>query len=222
MKKNGEKVNVLHEILYSQFAVEDERSFHQLLSNKNPNAQLNYYTTQQIMFKIEEAYSTRDIPKKTWLSILRNQASVHYEQNQLETALMARQLGGHNGSKLDMLLQKKENAFKLCKEVDEVSVGRACGTRNTPTSSVVSGAYRKLQWLKSQSIGNQSRYTHKPVDDSGNLPNLASSHAANKKPNSNNSDMKTNNGVEDNNNGASPKTIDQQEDIKIRKGNFLF
>ncbi|KAJ8707050.1 hypothetical protein PYW08_011184 [Mythimna loreyi] len=156
IKKNGEKVNLLQEIVNSDFAYKDEHQFQQELTRNNLKTQLNHVTMHEVMKTIEEAYATRDIPKETWLSaIMKHQPA---PQKHIQPSASRHEASDHDN--VATLLKNKLNVLKVCQDVDKVSLGRAC-TRTSLTSgrsSIASLALKKkLEWLESQSLANQPK-----------------------------------------------------------------
>ena len=104
--------------------------------------------------------------------------------------MAARKLEVPDRDNIDTLLKNKLNVLKLCKDVDEVSLGRACDLKKSSMSnrsSVVSVALKKrLEWLESQGIVNRSKLGSKPETDKKN------NNSENQRPNTVDVDGKTN------------------------------
>lgn len=226
IKKNGDKVSLLDEILNSDFAYEDECLFHQELRGDNLKTQLNHVTTHEVMKNIQEAHKTRDIPKETWLELLKKQTSVLEERKHIESLVTPRGRAFCDRDNMDTLLENKLNVLKLCKDVDEVSMGRACGRRNSPASgksSVVNVALKKkLEWLEAQSFLNQPKQTGK-LKSPEKQPNMNAYKNTKHLPcnmNANDDDFE----VEQNNHMVSPKKknhLTGYDKTNIKNGMFL-
>ncbi|KAJ8704618.1 hypothetical protein PYW07_011806 [Mythimna separata] len=201
IKKNGEEVDLLQEIVNSDFAYEDEDLFDLKLRGNNPKTQLNYVTMHEVLKTIEDSYATRSIPKTAWLAALKKQPELHQKEKPLDSSPKAQKLDSSDPDNAEILSKEKLDYLKLCEDVDEISVGRGC-SRNSLTSgkpSIVSVALKKkLEWLESQNIANRPKAI-KPVSPTAH---------ADTKTNAVNSDVNKKAEVlevEENNNKISPK-----------------
>ncbi|KAJ0170189.1 hypothetical protein K1T71_014117 [Dendrolimus kikuchii] len=146
-KPNGKTKDVTKYLLKSGFAFDNVALFHQELASGNLKTKLNRLQTQEIVNQLELHYKNKDL-KHNWECSVRNQMSVLELSNNFEAKLTARNLERHNRDNLKQLIENKLKDFEKCKDVEEVSVGRArhkkCIVPEKKTTSSSSLLKRKL------------------------------------------------------------------------------
>ncbi|KAF9796971.1 hypothetical protein SFRURICE_019325, partial [Spodoptera frugiperda] len=106
----------------------------------------------------------RGIPEKIWLLVLQRQTLVFEEAQQLEESIRNRKMVLHGNENLETVLRNKMNDLKLCKDVDEVSAGRANTIRRfRPTAEATKDNQpsvnwkNKFEWLAQKARENRKR-----------------------------------------------------------------
>ncbi|XP_035455182.2 putative ATP-dependent RNA helicase TDRD12 [Spodoptera frugiperda] len=164
IRKDGSTANLAAEIVQSGFAYINENIFHQKLVTSTLKTKLGYVAEHDVLKKLKEGYLTRGIPEKIWLLVLQRQTLVFEEAQQLEESIRNRKMVLHGNENLETVLRNKMNDLKLCKDVDEVSAGRANTIRRfRPTAEATKDNQpsvnwkNKFEWLAQKARENRKR-----------------------------------------------------------------
>lgn len=95
-----------------------------------------------VINNIKKSCQTRNIPENIWLNALNNQTVIYQESQQLKSMMNSNKFDSPNCGNVSLLLTNKLNDLKLCKDVDEESVGRA-NSRRSAKPSLLSAALKK-------------------------------------------------------------------------------
>ncbi|CAH0698045.1 unnamed protein product [Spodoptera exigua] len=153
VKKDGKSITLMDEVVQSGFAYTDENLFHQQLVQNNLPIKLGYVAEHDVLKKLKEGFLPRRVPENLWLYILRQQTSVFEEKQQLEESIKNRKVPIQDRDKLDTIFKSKMNDFNLCKDVDEVSAGRANSIRRNRSTVEITDVKtvnwkNKFEWLE--------------------------------------------------------------------------
>lgn len=164
IRKDGSTANLAAEIVQSGFAYINENIFHHKLVTSTLKTKLGYVAEHDVLKKLKEGYLTRGIPEKIWLLVLQRQTLVFEEAQQLEESIRNRKMVLHDNENLETVLRNKMNDLKLCKDVDEVSAGRANTIRRfRPTAEATKDNQpsvnwkNKFEWLAQKARENRKR-----------------------------------------------------------------
>ncbi|XP_028159581.1 putative ATP-dependent RNA helicase TDRD12 [Ostrinia furnacalis] len=128
IKKDKQLFDLSKVLTKSGLAIENIVLFHQELSLGNLNTKLDHLRTQEVVKEIEKHIALK--PSKKREESVKKHTTVFQAAQNLESMLTSRNLERHNefhlsGVKIDHYMKMKSKDFDKCKDIDEVSVGRA-------------------------------------------------------------------------------------------------
>ncbi|KAG7312708.1 hypothetical protein JYU34_001078 [Plutella xylostella] len=183
--KSGEYRDLSTILTSTNFAYADECAFLNELSNFKLKTTLSDSEVQKVIKQLEKSYTKKKHPKNHWEKSVKSHTSVFQMQQNFEASLTQTNIQHHNklsklvNDSIEEVIEKKRDDFKLCKDIDEVSIERTKEpSKELTNKQKLSIVAKRLNLMKRGAVKNSdtetaARYHHEGDDDFDDLDSPA-------------------------------------------------